>query len=354
MPQPPQPRSLDRLTSLRGIAALAVFACHIWQYRIIGDFGIARRASCGVTFFFMLSGFVLVWASPLHDRALSFYRRRIARVYPSHLVTLGIAAIVPVVAVHRGLVTAAISATLTQAWFSYPGYLYGMNGVSWSLSCEAFFYLCLPLALLLLRGASRRARWTLALAWWGVAAALLVASALSWLSLPVTDSNPLIQIGVFLLGAVAGLEMMDGWRPRWSLTWSFALLVGLYVGATLTGLSVAVDYALFTLPFLLIIVASAIRDLDGRRSWLTHRWLIYAGQLSFCFYLVHELVIVNFEHELHLRGLGMVTLCLAISIVAAQLLHHGVELPFQRILRGAQQRPPQGSEEDPMLAPATS
>ena len=64
-----------------------------------------------------------------------FYRRRFARVWPSHFVTLLVSLVVPVVAVSRGLTEAVPNLFLFQAWSRRRGVIFGMNGVSWSLSC---------------------------------------------------------------------------------------------------------------------------------------------------------------------------------------------------------------------------
>ena len=60
--------------------------------------------------------------------------------------------------------------TLTQSWFPRRDVFASLNLVSWSLSCEAFFYLCFPLILPACAGCARPAcgrsppRWSLAVA----------------------------------------------------------------------------------------------------------------------------------------------------------------------------------------------
>lgn len=63
----------------------------------------------GVTFFFVLSGFLLAWSARPGDRARSFYRRRFARIYPAYLSSLVFAgalwAILDPAALRRGILT---------------------------------------------------------------------------------------------------------------------------------------------------------------------------------------------------------------------------------------------------------
>src|SRR3954466_10818588 len=94
MPTPPAIDQLRSLTGIRWLAALLVFAYHVHVIRYFRDgpagtvvdwlFG---AGVTGVSFFFVLSGFVLAWSARDGDPPRSFWLRRIARVYPVHLVT---------------------------------------------------------------------------------------------------------------------------------------------------------------------------------------------------------------------------------------------------------------------------
>src|SRR5262245_3879603 len=141
----------DRLPSLTGLrfgAAFLVFGLHIVGIALFAPgpgravmgyvFGAGQTA---VSFFFVLSGFVLTWSSRPDDTATRFWRRRLARIYPSHLATMIVAA-AWFVAIGYGTraPTLLANAFLVQAWSASPDVYYSLNGVSWSLSCVAFFY----------------------------------------------------------------------------------------------------------------------------------------------------------------------------------------------------------------------
>jgi len=86
----PHLNKLDALTGLRAIAALAVFAHHfmgIMDCRVIsGPIG-----GIAVSFFFVLSGFILVYVykDRLRKASISkFYFTRFARIWPLHAVCL--------------------------------------------------------------------------------------------------------------------------------------------------------------------------------------------------------------------------------------------------------------------------
>ncbi len=67
------------------------------------------------------------------------------------------------------------------------------------------------------------------------------------------------------------------------------------------------------------------------------------GNISFCFYLVHQLVLRVFTAEVGhdwlavstgVRSLKVLALVLGVSLVAAWLLHTLVEKPMEKLLRG--------------------
>jgi peptidoglycan/LPS O-acetylase OafA/YrhL len=341
------PVALDRLTSLRAFAALAVFAFHLHRWGVWGPAKVAKFGFTGVGFFFVLSGFILVWATTPGTSAQTFYRRRFGRIYPSHVVTLVIAGVLPAVAVSRGFAPGVLSATLLQAWTPTNHLLYGFNGVSWSLSCEAFFYALFPIALIAMRRARRRKLASVVLAAYAVASIVVVVgvlvsqhgSAANW---GITVStNPLVRLPEFLLGMAAGVAFMDGWRPKVAMRAALGALGVIYLLAVLVHLPQTMMDAVVPLDFVAIILAAAAADISGARGWLASRPLLYAGQVSFCFYLVHELVIVNLRR--HVDGAGGSIVMLLVAALAAVALHHLVELPCQRRLRPAG-KPAIGSE----------
>ena len=102
----------------------------------------------GVSFFFVLSGFVLTWSARPGQPLLRFWRNRIARIYPAHLVALVFAIGCLAVSDRFAKVTTETLVTgglLVQAWYPQDIVYLGINAVTWSLSCEMSFYLCFPL-----------------------------------------------------------------------------------------------------------------------------------------------------------------------------------------------------------------
>jgi len=154
---------IKTLHALRFVFIMLIVFSHIVGERF--DLG----GECGVSFFFMLSGFVLslgygdrVGQRQFDTRA--FLMRQLLKFYPLHLLTL--VAIVMLDA-HLGrfydwqhLVPAVL---LLQSWIPLTGYNFVANGPSWFLCDIMFFYLLFSRAYLWLnRLAWPRLSWLLA------------------------------------------------------------------------------------------------------------------------------------------------------------------------------------------------
>jgi peptidoglycan/LPS O-acetylase OafA/YrhL len=326
--------ALPRLTSLRAFAALFVFAFHLGRWTIVGV-GPFDVGYSGVAFFFVLSGFILTYTSASSGRALDmrrFYGRRFARVYPSHLVMLLAAIVVPVVAVDRTPLAATGNVLLVQSWFPAGTMHYGMNGVSWSLSCEALFYALFPLLFFVLRDACRRSL----LLGLGVVlvtqVAIVIGGSLGSSYADYVSVFPPLQLGAFVLGIlVARVALADRLLPAWGM----AALAAASILACVELPTGRPDAAVWLLPLFAVLIAWAYQaDHRGRPGLLRSRALVYAGEVSFAFYLVHELVIINLRHEHVAHGWWLALVALLVSSACAVTLHHLVERPAQRWLSG--------------------
>ncbi|WP_030150162.1 acyltransferase family protein [Oerskovia turbata] len=323
------PRQLPSLTAVRAVAAAAVLVFHLDYWQVL-DIPGAYYGSAGVALFFVLSGFILTWtANPALPRR-SFYLRRVARIYPDHLVTL-VAALVIALVVGSPPVTGRIvgaNVLLLQAWSLDPTVVYGLNGVAWSLSCELAFYLAFPFLLPLLRRWSPRTRLVVALA---ALAVPLVATVMAPATYQVLYHFPLARFPEFVLGVVAGLAFVEGRRSRIPWAAVLGILAVALVAAELTHATEAVARVALVLPFALFLMLCAERDLRSRRSVLTHRVLVVAGSASYAFYLVHELVIRRVL-DTPLTGVLAAAVITVAAAVLAYALYRFVEEPARHLI----------------------
>ncbi|MEV4478328.1 acyltransferase family protein [Micromonospora coxensis] len=351
---------LPSLTGLRWVAAMLVFGYHAGTMRIVGDpdakavvDGVFTLGLSGVQFFFILSGFVLVWSARDGERRRDFWRRRLAKIYPNHVLTWAAALLVMWWFADPVVPRAALeNLVLVQAWDPTPGYFYSINTVSWSLSCELFFYLCLPLVLPALRRAPAGLLWAVVVAvplvivalWPGQ---LLVPKESTWW---FTQIFPLVRSTEFWLG-VAAAELLR--RGRWrgpALPLASAIFVATWVIAA-QWIRAELWAAILSAAYVLVIAAAADADVRGRRSPWRHPRMVWLGEVSFAFYLVHVLVMVTVLRAAGHLGVGLpgwwgplaVLGFLAVNLVLAGLMHRWVETPMMRRLAPRRRPAPAGA-----------
>jgi len=347
---------LPSLTGLRFFAAIAVMFYHLHLYftPISESLALFACGYVGVSFFFILSGFVLTWSHREDTGYTLFYRNRFARIWPLHAVTMILAIWVPPLptSTESGWLAVPFVLTLSHSWIPASPFLTAFDGVSWSLSCEAFFYLAFPLLWRRLIGV-RRLTWTIGALFSTLSLVVLLLGAVS--SPPTADyllgTSPLFRIGEFILGICLAKLMKEGWRPTLSAFQATLFLTALMVvlliasfAAAHLGFAVPVTVAnLVMVPaFLALIAAYADGDLKGKGGVIRSDVLIRLGGWSFALYLIHELVMRAFRQYVADASTGQAFVIAIIvvltSIAAAGLLHEFVEKPASRALRGGRIR----------------
>jgi peptidoglycan/LPS O-acetylase OafA/YrhL len=105
-----------------------------------------------VSFFFILSGFVLTWSARSEDTPGRFLRRRFTKIFPNHIVTWA-ATLLIFAWVGQQIAGAptVLNLLLVHTWVPKLEYFGSVNPVSWSLACEVLFYLSFPVLLRLVK-----------------------------------------------------------------------------------------------------------------------------------------------------------------------------------------------------------
>ncbi|RKR90761.1 peptidoglycan/LPS O-acetylase OafA/YrhL [Micromonospora pisi] len=346
---------LPSLTGLRWVAAMLVFGFHVGTMRIIAEPDyqavvgkLFTLGLSGVQFFFILSGFVLVWSARPGDTPLAFWRRRIAKIFPNHVVLWAAVLLLGIYfADPFNLKVALTNLFLVQAWNPTPGWFYSVNTVSWSLSCELFFYLCLPLVLPLIR---RLRPWALVaivvamplliLAMWP--GQLLVPEPDRWW---FTQVFPLVRSLEFWMGVAAAELMVRGrWRGP-NLKIASVIFVVTWVAAS-QWIRAELWTTLLAAVYVLVIAAAADADVRGTWSPWRSRPMRWLGEVSFAYYLVHVFVVTSVLRATnHLNGFpgwqgpAAAVGFLLLNLLLAGLLFHFVETPMMRLLSPRRRRP---------------
>jgi len=385
-----RPGVLPALTGLRIVAAVLVVMFHFLYIRVPAGTGVAHAAAAlvrrvvssgftGVSFFFVLSGFILAYSylepnGRLRGTRARFYWARVARIYPIYIFTLllafppyiGWGAVNPVTFQHGHFFPMlALSPVFLQAWLPYPP---TWNPPSWSLSAEIFFYAVFPLLVPLVGRLRRRYTPMAAFGFWAISALIVVGYVIinpdrgqpgQWYShhwLRILYDGPLPRLPEFFLGAaVARLFVTrNGGKTSRSSQVSPAVLSGI------AALGIVIVWGIGPLPvalvnqvvldplFALLIysVAFGKGPLAAAFSWPV---ITALGEASYALYLlqwpVHDWLSHFFPKTTVTRAIApdardyvYFTLFLVISVVAALLAHAFIEQParraIQRIARG--------------------
>jgi len=368
------PPRLDALTPLRFVAAALIAAGH-GADRVGFSLGGAAPYAIGtaVSFFFVLSGFVLAYNYPSLDGdgdVRRFYVMRVARIWPLHLA--GLVAILLVVPqagwVLPGIdatLAAPLVATLTQSWFTLvAGYAGAYNPPAWTLSVDVFFYLAFPLLLLAMRSAPSRT--------FVAALVLSVACPLvaTWLGPtnrgdPVTGWNwylldrtfPLARLAEFALGMLAAraFDALRARAPRSRVGASAIELVALGTAAVAMAAIHRMPYAAPWLGpgvadwlthvgvapfFALTIVAMALGG-GAFSALMSTRPAIHLGNLSYAIYVLHIPVLVLDPWPRLAQDYGpwpAAAACALALLVVAHVAHIAIELPARRAIVRAYER----------------
>lgn len=359
-------KHLQPLTSLRFFAAALIVLHHTGgpdgYLPYAEEFLRIISASLAVSFFFVLSGFILYYSyEKLKDGGdwRRFIVSRFARIWPAHLATLIFVLLCfPYPWGYPNSQPDAlnfwVSITLLHAWVPFPSYYFSFNGPSWSLSVELFFYVCFPL---LIYKWNKTWHWKLGAGIFLAVFAIVFGNIfnppeLGWgengFGIGFIKTLPVARLFEFALGMTAGWLWLNKRinlpsDPYWATAIEFyglalviwgmhsAYDVGL-LGAAYWGRTGAVwvetsgcapIFAIF-----IFIVASA----RGLLSKLLSLWpLVFLGEISFSLYLTHVPLIRILDTNGTLRlidnGYIRVAVYWVIVILISSLVWKFVEVP---------------------------
>lgn len=333
------------LTSLRFIFALMVFAAHCYVIDPHFSHFLYKEGFVGVSFFFVLSGFIIAYNYQHRFERKKVSRRefwiaRFARIYPLHLATLLLSLLTGgyLLAMNWDTVLKFFSQLfLVHPFVPQMDYFFSFNSPSWSLGCEQLFYFLFPFLALWL-GTIRRLFWVLVpvgiLAAWGMYFTPEEQIRAYWYV------NPLTRLPDFLVGMLL-FKLYDRSPRNWSVaraTWIEAGVILLFLAFYYSGsaglLPKVYRYSVYYwVPVALVIYAFAMNR--GRISrLLSNKYLVIGGDISYAIYLIHLFIIEWY------KGTGwsypwpiVIPAILAVTIGLGLLSYYYFERPANRYIR---------------------
>ncbi|MDO6416081.1 acyltransferase [Sphingomonas sp. BIUV-7] len=364
----PKSEKFAALESCRGICALLVALVHLSANGYFYNLLPVRNGGLGVTYFFVLSGFVMMHA---YGRKLSsiddlvpFAVRRIGRLYPLHiamLLALFLLECVKLIIVSRSTLAAGVPAF--SGANSYSALLGGVllinglgffrdftwNGPSWTISTELWTYLIFFVVVMRKNSAPLIALLLVA----GSGAALALNEALGAPLKTIRGQGAILCVYCFFIGVLSHSMV----RPRFP-----SLGTNRFIEIFSAAAACATFFDVIPMKTILnpLIFALLVIVLSGKSSRcariLDKRPLVYLGKISYSIYMVHFAVgtvlnaaarviqaktstqilkqgvgesgfLIDTGHRWQMDALALVYLFIVIAI--AGLTYRTIEVPFR-------------------------
>lgn len=364
--------TLHALTTFRLIAALVVVVFHARGTLL--PTALTVPGGEAVSFFFVLSGFILTYTYYLRSYSLKdFYAARLARIFPACILSI-LACFLLLNPMATGqsptpLITAS-NLLLVQSMIPIPAYYFALNAVLWSVSVEVFFYLLFPA---LENSLHSRAGRLVLIAGSLLAGCMMVGFAAShdfpefsatsyyqttWHGLVYI--NPLSRLKEFVIGMLAGAAMVRSQNSMnrrgcsrilftvleilaiFLLVWSFpqissqSMKIAIQISSAPTIAALYISQTLTALIFAITILIFA-----ASKGWisriLANRTLMIGGEISFSIYLFHQILIIWQYKNPWLLGWCPESYRFAVYLATIVLVSYAIwrwfECPMRRLIR---------------------
>jgi peptidoglycan/LPS O-acetylase OafA/YrhL len=360
---------LKQLTFTRFLAALWVVLFHSGNiFTNLSVIGFVSKGSLGVSYFFVLSGFVMMLAyynpnKPFFTKV--FYLNRIARIYPLYLFATLLSIILKYFLFSKAFTFSdnLVNILVLQAFFfPFSSTIPEVFGLGWSLTTEFVFYALFPVLLqkiyLNIQITAKKIFFITCIVW------ILSVGISSILQNLNTDNNlrfhdfifhfPLWHINQFLIGNFFGLLFIQFKDKNLNFPiekYSDILLLVLF-GSLLVALKILPfwtnKYSFFpyvinvhngVLAYLFGAIMLVLSFNKGVVRWLfSQPLLILLGEISYAIYLLQEVVMYIWEWIVRQSGLSLTPQLsffyyLLFLLLFSYAAHKSIEKPCLKLLK---------------------
>ncbi|AZB01065.1 acyltransferase [Chryseobacterium joostei] len=333
---------ISQITFTRFLAAMAIVISHfnkdLFLYNIDYISNIFLRANVGVSYFFILSGFIMIVAYHKKDRIgyFDYYKNRFARIYPLYVVGLLLYLVTRYYnfSIYKGF----LYLFGLQSWV--PGEAMILNFPGWSISVEFLFYLIFPLLYNYFYSKGNKSIWVVTIIIWIITQVFcnLYADS-SYYKGPHTESHellyyfPLMHINEFLVGNLAGLYFVKNSGQK-----NFDIPVIIIFAAILVSLIfVPLFYhdGLMALLFIPLIILIS-RNNGTLTKLFSLKPLEYLGEASYAVYITHIPILYILREilkEYHLDINTIFGIYIIVLIMTSILFYQFIEKPLRDYLK---------------------
>jgi exopolysaccharide production protein ExoZ len=337
--------TINSIQILRALAATSVVVYHIavdlerFAVASPGALSDLGGGGAGVDLFFVISGFVMVYASePLFGSlrgAVTFFILRLVRIVPFYWLVTAFYLAVALLAPRWGGTIYPIKAVIASFLFMpFPapdGIVHPVVGQGWTLNYEMYFYAVFAIAVL----APRRGAVVMA------CALLVCGAALNRLLGPLLPfpvsywTDPVVL--EFAMGMLLGLAYREGARLEWPFCVAL-ILSGAALFAINVSLGTTPRFFMWGVPAALVVAGATF----GRFSLQNPlcRPLAVVGDASYALYLLHTFplrALLPLATWLSLHAIYWlwlyVPLAILVPVLLAIVVHYAFERPITKALR---------------------
>ncbi|WP_082377043.1 acyltransferase family protein [Chryseobacterium indologenes] len=333
---------ITQITFTRFLAAMAIVISHfnkdMFLYKIDYISNIFLKANVGVSYFFILSGFIMIIAYHKKEKIeyVNYYKNRFARIYP--LYVLGLVLYLVTRYSKFNITDSFLYLFGLQSWI--PGKAMILNFPGWSISVEFLFYLLFPLLYNHFYSKKNKTIWVAAGVIWIVSQVFshLYEASPSYKG-PHTESHeflyyfPLMHINEFLVGNLAGIFFIRNFKQK---NYDIPVIL-IFAAILLAMIFVPLFYhnglmALLFIPLIILI--------SGNNGFLTKLFslkpLEYLGEASYAVYITHIPVLYILREVLRTYYLDSDTIFLIyipVLIMTSILFYQFIEKPLRDYLK---------------------
>ena len=328
-----------QLTFTRFVAAFAIVVFHFGQN--VSPFSqlnfLFSQANLGVSFFYLLSGFVMMIAYKKKQTISSteYFQNRFARVYPLYVLALLVCFFIFSANNKTALGLGLLG---LQAWS--PRYALDLNVPGWSISVEAFFYLTFPF---LFNNFYRRQSFKTVCIGIGIVWVLsqvafhLLINSKSYQPYPSNEYAfahyfPLLHLNEFLVGNLLGLLYC---RLTKGKNYDIHLVVLAFSILALLKLNLPVNYhngllAILFGPFIYLLALNTGKI----TSVFSKKPMVYLGEISYGVYILQFPVYIFCQRLFNTKNSdGWFYSYVGILLGASVICYHVVENPLRELLK---------------------
>ncbi len=338
---------IEQLTFTRFLAAISIVIFHYGQKSFLFnnlyvDF-IFKHADVCVSYFFILSGFVMMiaYSNKSNISAKEYYLNRFARIYPLYFLALLVMFLLQIRTQTIDSLGLVLNVFMIQSWI--PGQILSVNPPGWSLSVEFVFYAVFPFIFnkYFKKITFNKVVLSIILLW--------IISQIVFQSLyllysdkfikQIIYANPLLHLNEFLVGNLGGYFFIKKLQyKKGNYDFLIIVLFSLIIVALKFPMGLSFHNGLLAVFFIPVIILIAMNN-GFITKLFQKKTFVFLGEISFGIYILQHPIYSLFSaysvnKYFHLTDVTVVFFIRLIILIAVSSISYlYIEKPIQNRLR---------------------